>query len=118
MYSDEIWKNHPCCVIIASNDFRKNNPDKLKKILKIHQNATNHIYTNRDDASSILSNQFKIDLNTEKEILDHIKFVSVPDEDFINNDLKIVSIQRQMGYVQNNLTQNDIFDLQYLPLSK
>ncbi|MGZ7047474.1 MAG: ABC transporter substrate-binding protein [Methanobacterium sp.] len=115
MYSDEIWKNHPCCVIIASNDFRNKNPDKLKKMLKIHQNATNYLYSNRNDTISILSKQFKIDSNTEKEILDHIKFLSVPDEDFINNDLKIVSIQRQMGYVENNLTKNDIFDLKYLP---
>ncbi len=114
MYSSEIWKNHPCCVIIVSNDFTKNNPDKLKKILKIHENATDYLYTNRDDSISILSKQFKIDTNTEKEVLDHIKFISVPDEDFINNLSKIVSIQRQMGYVHNNLTKNDIFDLQYL----
>lgn len=118
MFSEQIWKNHPCCVMIASNDFRQNNEDKLKKIIKIHQNATNYIYSNRDDAVSILSNHYKLDVNTEKEVLDHIKFVAIPDEDFINNDLKIVSIQRQMGYVQNNLTQNMIFDLQYLPESK
>ncbi len=115
MYSDEIWKNHPCCVIVASNDFMQNHPDKLKKILKIHQNATDYIYSNRNDAVSILSKQYKIDINTEKEVLSHIKFVAVPDEDFINNDLKIVSIQRQMGYVERNLTQNEIFDLRYLP---
>lgn len=115
MYSDEIWKNHPCCVIIASDNFRQNNPDKLKKILKIHMNATNYIYSNRDDAASILSKQFKIDINTEKEILNHIKFIAIPDKDFIDNDLKIVSIQRQLGYVDSNLTPENIFDLRYLP---
>lgn len=115
MYSDEIWKDHPCCVIVASSDFMQNNPDKLKKILKIHQNATNYINNNRDDAVLVLSKQYKIDVNTEKKVLSHIKFVTVPDKEFINNDLKIVSIQRQMGYVEHNLTQNEIFDLQYLP---
>lgn len=115
MYSEEIWKNHPCCVIIASNDFRQNNPDKLKKILKIHMNATDYIYSNRDDATSILSKQLKTDINTEKEVLNHIKFLAVPDKEFINNDLKIVSIQRQLGYVESNLSSEDIFDLQYLP---
>jgi len=115
MFSEQIWKNHPCCVMIASNDFMQNNPDKLKKIIKIHQNATNYIYSNRDDAVSILSNHYKLDANTEKEVLSHIKFVAIPDEEFINNDLKMVSIQRQMGYVENNLTQNEIFNLQFLP---
>lgn len=115
MYSEEIWKNHPCCVIIASNDFRQNNGDKLRKILEIHQNATDYINSNREDSASILSKQFKIDINTEKEILKHIKFLAIPDEDFINNDLKIVSIQRQLGYVEHNLTRENIFDLNYLP---
>ena len=115
MYSDEIWKNHPCCVIIASDNFMKNNPDKLKKILKIHQNATDYIYSNKNDTISILSKKFKISFNTEKEVLNHIKFVVVPDKDFMSNSLKIVSIQRQLGYVERNLTQNEIFDPSYLP---
>lgn len=115
MYSDEIWKNHPCCIIIASNNFMQNNPDKLRKILQIHQNATDYIYSNRNDTISILSKQFKISFNTEKEVLDHIKFVVVPDEDFMDNSLKIVSIQRQMGYVEHNLTKGEIFNLSYLP---
>lgn len=115
MFSDEIWKNHPCCVIVASDNFRQNNPDKLKKIIKIHKNATDYIYSNREDAISILSNRLKMDPNTEKEVLKHIKFVWMPDSQFIDNNLKIVSIQRNMGYVEDNLTQNDIFDLQYLP---
>ena len=115
MYSDQMWKNHPCCVIIASNDFRQNHPDKLKTILKIHKNATDYIYSNRNDAVSVLASHYKMNVTTEKQVLDHIKFVAVPDEDFINNDLKIVSIQQQMGYVDNNLTQNMIFDLRYLP---
>ncbi len=115
MYSDEIWENHPCCVIIASDNFRQNNPDKLKKILKIHQNATDYIYSNSDDAGLILSKQFKISVSTEKEVLSHIKFVSVPDEDFINDSLKIMSIQRQLGYVEHNITLDRIFDLRYLP---
>lgn len=115
LYSDEIWKNHPCCVIIASDNFRQNNPDKLRKILKIHQNATDYIYHNREDTCLMLSKQFKISVNTEKNVLNHIKFVAAPDGDFINNSLKIGSIQRQLGYVEHNLTQNKIFDLKYLP---
>jgi NitT/TauT family transport system substrate-binding protein len=114
MFSEQIWKNHPCCVVIASNKFQKENPQTLKKILQIHKNSTDYLYSNRNDSISILSKHFKIDSATENEVLNHIKFISVPDEEFINNDLKIVSIQRQMGYVEHNLTQDDLFELQYL----
>ena len=113
--SSEIWKNHPCCVIVSSDNFRNNHPDKLRTLLKIHKEATNYINNNPDDAALLLSQKFKIDLESEKEILDNIKFMAEPDEDFINNDLKIVDIQMNLGYLKENLTREDIFDLQYLP---
>jgi len=113
--SSEIWKNHPCCVIVSSDNFRNNHPDKLRTLLKIHKEATNYINNNPDDAALLLSQKFKIDLESEKEILDNIKFMAEPDEDFINNDLKIVDIQIDLGYLKENLTREDIFDLQYLP---
>jgi NitT/TauT family transport system substrate-binding protein len=113
--SSEIWKNHPCCVIVSSDNFRNNHPDKLRTLLKIHKEATNYINNNPDDAALLLSQKFKNDVDTEKEILDNIKFMAEPDEDFINNDLKIVDIQMDLGYLKENLTREDIFDLQYLP---
>jgi NitT/TauT family transport system substrate-binding protein len=113
--SSEIWKNHPCCVIVSSDNFRNNHPDKLRSLLKIHKEATNYINNNPDDAALLLSQKFKIDLASEKVILDNIKFMAEPDEDFINNDLKIVDIQMDLGYLKENLTREDIFDLQYLP---
>jgi NitT/TauT family transport system substrate-binding protein len=113
--SSEIWKNHPCCVIVSSDNFRNNHPDKLRTLLKIHKEATNYINNNPDDAALLLSQKFKIDLASEKVILGNIKFMAEPDEDFINNDLKIVDIQMDLGYLKENLTREDIFDLQYLP---
>ena len=70
---------------------------------------------NPDDAALLLSQKFKNDINTEKLILNNIKFMAEPDEDFIYNDLKIVDIQMDLGYLKENLTREDIFDLQYLP---
>ena len=32
-WSNEIWPDHPCCVIIASNSFAQNNPDVVKAFL-------------------------------------------------------------------------------------
>jgi len=33
-WSDEIWPDHPCCVIVASNSFLASNPDVVKSFLK------------------------------------------------------------------------------------
>ena len=41
--SDEILPNHPCCVVVASDDFLKNHKDTAKDIVDIHKNATDFI---------------------------------------------------------------------------
>ena len=41
--SADILPNHPCCVVVASDDFIKNHEDTVKDILAIHENATEFI---------------------------------------------------------------------------
>ena len=41
--SSEILPGHPCCVVVASDDFLKNHKDTAKDIVAIHKNATDFI---------------------------------------------------------------------------
>ena len=41
--SADILPNHPCCVVVASDDFIKNHESTVKDILAIHENATEFI---------------------------------------------------------------------------
>ena len=41
--SNEIWKNHPCCVLIADDEFRKLRPDEVRGMVKAHMEATDFI---------------------------------------------------------------------------
>ena len=41
--SSEILPGHPCCVVVASDDFLKNHKDTAKDIVDIHKNATDFI---------------------------------------------------------------------------
>ena len=115
MYSEDIWKGHPCCVVVATDDFRKNKPDVLKKFLKVHVEATNYVNTHKDETAFILSGELGTDVDVEKEALKHMKFVAIPTDEFIENVLKFVEIQKQLGYIKHDLTKDDIFDLGYLP---
>jgi NitT/TauT family transport system substrate-binding protein len=41
--SSGMLPNHPCCVVVASDDFIKNHNDTVKDIIAIHANATKFI---------------------------------------------------------------------------
>ncbi len=114
-YSENIWKDHPCCVIISDDDFIKENPDKLSRFLEVHHNATTFINKNPQTNSELMSKKIGLSLEMEKEGIKHIKYISIPDSNFIPNVLKIVQMQQKMGLINNNLSSDQLFDFSYLP---
>jgi NitT/TauT family transport system substrate-binding protein len=43
IWSDEIWPNHPCCVVAADEDFIASDEDAVRGVLKAHVEATKWI---------------------------------------------------------------------------
>lgn len=114
MYSQDIWNDHPCCVVVAREDFIKKKPQILKKFLKVHIEATDYVNSHKNETAIILSQKLGTNVSVELEALNHVQFVSKPNVTFQDNVLKIVNIQKNVGYVKNNLTLGQIFDLEYL----
>lgn len=114
LYSEDIWNNHPCCVVVTTDNYIKNKINNLKKILKVHIDATNYINFNKDESALIVSKKLGIDIDVEKEGLKHVDFVAVPSDDFIENVFRFVEIQKQVGYIKNNFTEDQLFNLQYI----
>jgi len=51
--SHEIWANHPCCVLVVSNQFLKDHPDVVEAVVGTHMQATNFIAEKSDEAAGI-----------------------------------------------------------------
>lgn len=115
MYSSDIWNDHPCCVIFATQKMMKQRPDKLRKFLKVHEEATDYINNNKNETAKIVSKKLGTNYNIEVASLQHVKFLALPSNDFDNNLLELVSIQKQLGYVNNNLTLDQIVNYNFLP---
>lgn len=115
-YSEDIWQYHPCCVIIATDSFVKKESHNLRKFLKVHAKATDYINNNKEETALITSKKLGTNLKVEEEGLKHVKFVSVPTDDFITNVYMFIGYQKQLGYIKNNITKDQLFDFKYLPL--
>jgi NitT/TauT family transport system substrate-binding protein len=100
--SGKIWKDHPCCVLAASNEFLAAHPGRVKKMVAAHVKATDFInqhpaealkigmrYTGMDQATVKLAMAnvnytYKISLAGEKEyvqFLNKLGYIKVPDAD-------------------------------------
>lgn len=107
--SADILPEHPCCVIIAREDFIENNNDELKEILAIHENTTNFINENPEEASELLPSAL-FDPEVEKIAMKNIEFRSGLDDSYINKVLDFMNIEVNMGLLEKPLNQDEIFE--------
>jgi NitT/TauT family transport system substrate-binding protein len=114
IYSNDIIKDHPCCVIIASESFIKEHPQELDKFLKIHQQTTEYVNTHPNETANIIDHELTTNIEIEALSLQHITFVYSVNKSFQNNVLKFAKIENNLGYLNTSLTANDIFDTQFL----
>ncbi len=115
MYSDDIWKDHPCCVVIAREEFIQEEPESIRRFLKAHIAATNFINSNKNETALIISRKLGTNVDVEREGLKHLDFIAVPSEEFILNSMKFIELQKQLGYLNRSTNETEIFNLEYLP---
>ncbi len=80
--SEEIWPDHPCCVVAVEKDFAASNPDLVKHFLKAHIEANRWMADALSDNSSanytlLVNIAVDFTLRSEavvKEALNHITF--------------------------------------------
>ena len=93
----------------------KQKPEQLRKFLKIHVEATDYVNTHKNETAEILSKKLGTNITVEQEALKHVEFIAVPTPEFENNILKLIEIQEQLGYVKNNLTLDQVLNMNFLP---
>ncbi len=98
--SRQIWKNHPCCVLVSRDEYRKHQPKEIEKMVRAHVEATDFIHEHPDEAVKIgmkytgmdeetvraamknvnYTYQLSIDGETEYvDFLSRLKYIDVPD---------------------------------------
>ncbi|MCK9150593.1 ABC transporter substrate-binding protein [Methanobacterium alcaliphilum] len=115
VYSQDIWPNHPCCIIVTSENFIKNKPLTLSKFLKVHVQSTQYIIDYPEKNIYFLSKKMGTLDEVEMESLNHIKFVALPNTEFKTNIMQMIQFQKEMGYINNNLSFNQVCNFNYIP---
>ena len=58
--SSDVWAEHPCCIIASHNDFLDSDPRIVKKVLKVHKEATDWILNHWDAAKAIAMDKMNL----------------------------------------------------------
>ena len=111
--SADILPNHPCCVVVASQDLIDNNPDTVKAIVEIHENATQFINDNIDENASAVVDLLPEDIvsnaDVEADSLASFPFLSGLDDDYKANVDSFMQLEVDLGILNQTISHDVLF---------
>jgi NitT/TauT family transport system substrate-binding protein len=72
--SREIWKDHPCCVLVAEVRFLETRPEEAKKMIRAHVKATDFINTNPGEAIQVAVRYTGLDEKTIAQAMKNVTY--------------------------------------------
>ena len=112
--SSGILPNHPCCVVVASDDFIKNHEAETKDIIAIHEEATKFINDNVKAGNSsavveLLPEDIVSDSDLEVLSLESFPFISGIDDSFKADVDAFQQLEVDIGILNSTVSQDDLY---------
>lgn len=128
--SQDVWPNMQGSVLVVKEELIKNNPEIVKKLIKITARATDWIKKNKKEAASIMADQMRIigerifpveaaQVAAKLEITPKTMLRSMERLNYkMDIDSKkveeAIEIAQKYGYIRTRIDAKDILDLRFL----
>ena len=112
--SSEILPGHPCCVVVASDDFIKNHEAQVKDIVAIHKEATEFINgkiaeNNTLDIVKLLPEDIVTDENVEVDSLESFPFIYGIDDNYKADVDAFQKVEVDLGILNETISHEDLY---------
>jgi NitT/TauT family transport system substrate-binding protein len=114
VWSGTMKPDHPCCVLVVSDRLIEENPDLVTALVKTHIKATEYNLAHPDEAAHIYANYTKNTYEIASESIANWDGTWTADPNqIVDGVMDYVSVQEELGYIDNPLTEDQIFDLSF-----
>ena len=112
--SADILPNHPCCVVVASDDFIKEHENTTKDIIAIHENATEFINEqillgNSSEVVKLLPKDIVSDEGLEALSLESFPFISGIDDSFKADVDAFQKLEVDIGILNETIPHDKLY---------
>ena len=109
--SGEMWPNHACSSLVATDRLIKEQPELVEQIIKTHIKATDYINAHPEEAAQIYAKKTKANLTEIEHSIENWDGEWVSDPNIqISSTVEYARIDYQMKYTKRELTAQDLFD--------
>ena len=112
--SSGILPNHPCCVVVASDDFIKNHENETKNIIEIHNESTKFINDNiksgnTSEVVKFLPEDIVSNADLEALSLQSFPFISGIDNSFKADVDSFQNLEVKLGILNSTVPQDKLY---------
>lgn len=112
--SGEMVPDHACCVLVVSGNLIREEPELVSQIVKIHIKATDYNTAHIDEASKIFAEMTGWDIEKVDKSLAEWDGAWIYDPNpIIGSTVNYTQVQHELGYIDNPLTEEEIFDTSF-----
>jgi len=109
--SREIWPGHPCCVIVARNDFALKNDNTVAAVIRAHRKAVNFIADNPGEAKAIAQKWTRLDAAVIDNAFTRVKYTYALSKDDVKRFVREIISLGESGTIKPIITADDVPDL-------
>ncbi len=106
-----LWPDNPSYGIVAHRGFLEKEPERVKKFLELHEEATAFIRREPRKASRRIADF--VSIIDEDFVLDTLrvspKYCAQLTENYITSTMKFVPVLKKLGYIREDIVQDRIF---------
>lgn len=107
--SGDMVPNHPCCVMVAREDFIAKHPDTLELMVAIHENTTKFVIDHPVEAASLLPEDIVASSDIEKISLTKSKFTYGLSDEFKDAVSQFMKIEVSLGLLNSTIDDSRLY---------
>ena len=109
--SQDLWPDMQGSVLVVKKDLIENDPETVKKLVRVTQKATNWVNENPDSASIILADVLDTTPEVIQRSMNRLNYTTEINRESVQ---EMIDYMAKLGYIDEGIKAEDILDTRFL----
>ena len=109
--SHELWHEMQGSVLVVKRELIENDPETVRRLVRVTERATTWVNENPDDAARILAEELDSDPAVIRRSMSRLNYTTEIDAGFVQ---EMIDFMAELGYIDEGIRADDMLDTEFL----
>ncbi len=109
--SKDLWHDMQGSVLVVRSDLIENDPETVRKLVRVTEKATDWINEHPEDVTNILAKELDTSQETINKSMSRLNYTTEIDPESVQ---EIIDYMVKLGYIETRIEADDILDTRFL----